>query len=89
MSKQELVSMIAQKNDIPKAQAEKAVNDVVSAIIDSLTETGQVSIGNFGTFLVVQTTAREGRNPQNGEKINIPSKRRIKFKPAKRLKENI
>mgnify|MGYP006274815009 CR=1 FL=1 len=89
MSKQKIIEEIAKKNDMSKAQANVSLNVVIHAIVDSLSESGQIAIGNFGTFSVDEAKPREGRNPQTGEKIQIPAKKRIKFKPAKKFKDKI
>jgi DNA-binding protein HU-beta len=44
---------------------------------------------NFGTFVVRQTAARKGRNPQTGEEIKIKAAKRVGFKAGKALKEAV
>ena len=65
MNKTELIAAVAQKSDLTKKDAEKAVKAVFEAISDSLTQGDKVQIIGFGTFEVRQRKAREGRNPRN------------------------
>ncbi len=62
MNKTELIAAVAQKSDLTKKDAEKAVKAVFEAISDSLTQGDKVQIIGFGTFEVRQRKAREGRN---------------------------
>ncbi len=71
MNKTELIAAVAQKSDLTKKDAEKAVKAVFEAISDSLTQGDKVQIIGFGTFEVRQRKAREGRNPRNNEPIQI------------------
>lgn len=64
MNKTELIAAVAQKSDLTKKDAEKAVKAVFEAISDSLTQGDKVQIIGFGTFEVRQRKAREGRNPR-------------------------
>ena len=64
MNKTELIAAVAQKSDLTKKDAEKAVKAVFEAISDSLTQGDKVQIIGFGTFEVRQRKAREGRNQQ-------------------------
>ena len=67
MNKTELIAAVAQKSDLTKKDAEKAVKAVFEAISDSLTQGDKVQIIGFGTFEVRQRKTREGRNPRNNE----------------------
>ena len=86
MNKTELIAAVAQKSDLTKKDAEKAVKAVFEAISDSLTQ-GKVQIIGFGTFEVRQRKAREGRNPRNNEPIQIEASKTPAFKAGKQLKD--
>ena len=87
MNKTELVNSVAEKADITKKDAEKAVKAVFEAISDSLTQGDKVQIIGFGTFEVRQRKAREGRNPRNNEPIQIEASKTPAFKAGKQLKD--
>ena len=87
MNKAELVSVIAEKTDMTKKDAEKALNAVLSAIEDALKKGDKVQLVGFGTFEVKERAARKGRNPQTGQEIEIPASKVPVFKPGKLLKE--
>ncbi len=86
MTKAELVNEVAQKADITKAKAEKAVNAVFEALAQSLKKKERTIIPGFGTFTVSKRKERKGRNPQTGKEIMIPAKTVAVFRPAKELK---
>lgn len=86
MTKAELVNEVAQKADITKAKAEKAVNAVFEALAESLKKKERTIIPGFGTFTVSKRKERKGRNPQTGKEIMIPAKTVAVFRPAKELK---
>ena len=87
MNKTELIAAVAQKSDLTKKDAEKAVKAVFEAISDSLTQGDKVQIIGFGTFEVRQRKAREGRNPRNNDPIKIEASKTPAFKAGKQLKD--
>lgn len=89
MNKSEFIEAVAQNADIPKSTASKAVDAMVDVIGDTLRQGDQVSLVGFGTFLTRKREARQGRNPQTGEKINIKASRVPSFKAGKALKDAV
>jgi DNA-binding protein HU-beta len=92
MNKKELIEMIMTSKDCPfesKASAERAVAAVLNGIKKGLKKDQSVQLIGFGSFIVKKRKAREGRNPQTGEKIKIKASRTIGFRPGKALKESI
>ena len=89
MNKGELVSSIADKADLTKDQAEKALSAMTESIEDALKSEDSVSLIGFGTFSVTNRPAREGRNPRTNETIQIAAKNVVKFKPGKKLSESV
>ncbi len=85
----ELVANISKAANINKAQAESALNSILAAITDTLRKGDKVSLVGFGTFSTAKREARAGRNPRNGEKINIPAKTVVKFKVGKVLGDEV
>ena len=87
MTKAELVTMVAEKADLTKKDAEKAISAVVDSISETLAKGEKIQLVGFGTFEVAERAARTGKNPQTGEAINIPASKAPKFKAGKALKD--
>jgi DNA-binding protein HU-beta len=89
MNKSELVQSVAEKVDISKATAAKAVDAIIDSIKDSLAAGDPVTLIGFGTFSVRDRAARTGRNPKTGDPIEIKEAKVPIFKPGKALKEAV
>lgn len=89
MTKAELIDALAQKVDLPKTTAERAVNLIFDDIISALKKDDKVNISGFGTFTVSNRKARQGRNPKTGDVIEIAASRSAKFKPGKLLRDSL
>ena len=89
MNKAELVSAIAEKTELKKVDAEKAVKAFVDVVTEELKKGGKVQLVGFGTFEVSKRAAREGRNPRTGETMKIAESVVPKFKPGKALKDAV
>nr|DAV10631.1 MAG TPA: DNA binding protein [Caudoviricetes sp.] len=87
MNKQDLIKDIAERGEFTKADADAALKAVQGAIAAVLVNGDKITLPGFGTFKVVETAARTGRNPQTGEPVEIPAKRKIKFNPTQALKD--
>ena len=66
MNKSDLVAAIAEKAEMSKKDAEKALKAFEDVVTEELTNNGKVQLVGFGTFDVAERAAREGRNPQGG-----------------------
>lgn len=88
MNKAELVAEVQKSlgSDTSKAAAERAVEAVVDGIKKGVKKDKAVQIIGFGTFSVTKRAARDGINPQTGEKIKIKASKSVKFKPGAGLK---
>jgi DNA-binding protein HU-beta len=89
LNKSEFIVAVAEKADISKKDAEKAVNAVFGTIEEALANNEKVQLVGFGTFEVKNRAARAGLNPQTKEKITIPASRVPSFKTGKALKEAV
>ena len=89
MNKAELISAVAEKSELTKKDAEKAVNALVSVITETLAKNEKVQLVGFGTFEVRERAERKGRNPQTKEEIIIPASKAPVFKAGKALKESV
>ena len=87
MNKADLVDKIAGACEISKAQATTAIDTAVDSVTSALRKGDRVALIGFGTFSVSQRKARNGRNPQTGEKIKIPAATVPRFKASKALKD--
>lgn len=89
MTKAELVSMVAEKANMTKAGAERAINAFLEAAVEALTKDDKITLTGFGSFAVEQRKARKGRNPRTGEEIDIPASKVVKFRAGKELKDAV
>ena len=89
MTKTELIAAVAEKAEISKKDAEKAVKAFTDAVAEELAKGGKVQLVGFGNFEVSERPAREGRNPRTGETMTIAASKTPKFKPGKALKDEI
>lgn len=87
MNKTELVAAIAEKTELSKKDAEKAVKAFTDVVAEELTKGGKIQLVGFGTFEVSERAARTGRNPHTGAEISIPASKAPKFKAGKALKD--
>ncbi len=87
MNKSELISVVAEKNDITKKDAEKIVTMVFDTIVDAVKEGEKVSIVGFGTFEQKIRKERTGVDPRSHESITIPEAKVPSFKAGKAFKE--
>jgi DNA-binding protein HU-beta len=87
MNKKQLVAKIATACNMGKSDAEKTFDKILDIILESLKNDETVKIGGFGTYKVAKRKARTGRNPRTGESIQIAASQKVKFLPAKALKE--
>ncbi len=89
MNKVELVAAVAEKAELSKKDAEKAVSAVLSAVVDALAAGDKVSLIGFGTFEVRERGERTGRNPRTKETIVIPASKQPAFKAGKAFKDAV
>lgn len=89
MNKTELIAAIAEKTELTKKEAEKALKAFTDVIAEELAKGEKIQLVGFGTFEVSERAAREGRNPMTGETIQIAASKTPKFKAGKALKDQI
>ena len=87
MNKKQLVNKIATTLSQSKADAERTFDTITLIILDCLKSDEPVKIAGFGTYKVAKRKARIGRNPRTGEQIQISASQKVKFLPAKSLKD--
>ena len=89
MNKTELVAAIAEKTELSKKDAEKALKAFTDVVAEELKKGEKIQLVGFGNFEVSERPAREGRNPRTGETMTIAASKTPKFKPGKALKDEI
>lgn len=85
MNKTDLVNEIAAKAGLTKPAAKAALDACLESIEQALANEDKVQLLGFGTFQIVEKDARTGINPRTKEKIEIPARKVVKFKPADAL----
>ena len=89
MNKAELVAVVAERTELSKKDAEKALKAFVDVVAEELKKGEKIQLVGFGTFEVSERAAREGRNPANGQPMQIAASKAPKFKAGKALKDAI
>ena len=94
MNKKEMAAALAKKAGLSQVKSMEIINHIFSADADGIVS-GELSNGNkvtipgFGTFQVKTRAARTGTHPATGQRIEIPAKKHVVFKPGKTLRERI
>ena len=89
MNKAQFIAYLAPQFGDNKKEAARAVDVVFDAIVRNISKGDDVMINDFGKFKKVDRPARKGRNPFTGETIQIKASKKVRFLPAKALKEII
>ena len=89
MNKTELIAAVAEKAEISKKDSEKALKAFIDVVTDELKNGEKIQLVGFGTFEARARKEREGKNPQNGEKVVIPAATIPAFKAGKAFKDAV
>ena len=89
MNKSDLIAKIADKAELTKKDAEKALNAFVESVTEALKADDKVVLVGFGSFETKKRAARKGKNPQTGAIIDIPAATVPAFKVGKALKDAV
>ena len=89
MNKQELIKKIAADAELTQKQAAAARESALSSIKAAVAAGDKVQLIGFGTFEIGERAAREGRNPQTGETIQIAASKAPRFKAGKSFKDAV
>ena len=89
MKKSELVAIMAEKAELKKVDAEKALNGFVDAVTEALAKGDKISLVGFGSFETKKRAARKGKNPLTGEEISIAASTVPAFKAGRGLKDAV
>jgi DNA-binding protein HU-beta len=86
MNKGEFVEALADRLEVPRTQAERALAGVLEIVSEQLVKGEKVAFTGFGSFEVSKRAARTGRNPQTGATIKIEESKVPKFSAGATLK---
>ena len=89
LTKKELAQNLSDQTELSFADAKKFVDLFFDTIKEQLNSGKTVKLSCFGTFDIVQTKERVGRNPKTMEEFPIPSKRKVKFTVSPKVKKSI
>jgi nucleoid DNA-binding protein len=89
VTKKEMVRTVAGETGLTQLQVQEVVQKVVDAITQTLVREGRVELHALGVFSVRQRKPREARNPRTGEKVKVPARLVVTFKPGRGLGERV
>jgi integration host factor subunit beta len=89
VTKKEIVRIISEELQLTQLKAKEIVQKTFDAIIETLVEEGRIELRNFGVFEVKKRAARNARNPRTGEKVLVPEKFVVTFKPGKEMEKRV
>ena len=87
MTKKEIVRKISEDIGLTQLKTKDIVQRTLDAIIHTLVTEGRIELRNFGVFEVKRRAPRKARNPRTGDKVFVPSKNVVTFKPGKEMEE--
>jgi DNA-binding protein HU-beta len=89
MSQSEVVNYFAEKTGLKRAQVKELFEELARLAANEVKENGEFVLPGFGKMVLSERKAREGRNPQTGETIQIPAKTALKFRLSKGMKDSV
>ena len=88
-TKAEFLKAVSDKTSMTQTELDKALGGILGQIKNILTKGESVGFLGFGSFSITERAARDGRNPQTGEKLKIAASKAVKFSSGKNLKEAV
>lgn len=89
MTKKEIVKAISDSIGLTQLKTKEIVQKTFDAIVETLIEERRIELRNFGVFEVKKRAARKARNPRTGDKVYVPEKYVVTFKPGKEMEEKV
>jgi integration host factor subunit beta len=89
MTKRDIVHTIADAMNLQHTRVQSIVQQVLDAIIETLVTEGVIELRGFGVFKIKKRKRRLARNPRTGEKVSVPEKSVVIFKPGRELAEQV
>jgi len=89
VTKKEIVKQISDRIGLTQLKTKEIVQQTFDAIVDTLLVVGRIELRNFGVFEVKLRKARKARNPRTSERVDVPPKYVVTFKPGKEMEERV
>lgn len=89
MTKKEIVKTISDDIGLTQLKTKEIVQKTFDAIVETLVEDRRIELRNFGVFEVKKRAARKARNPRTGDKVSVPEKFVVTFKPGKEMEARV
>jgi integration host factor subunit beta len=89
VTKKEIVKQISDRIGLTQLKTKEIVQQTFDAIVETLISERRIELRNFGVFEVKERKPRKARNPRTGEKVDVPSKFVVTFKPGKEMEERV
>ena len=89
MTKKEIVRTISEQIGLTQLQTKEIVQKTFNAIVDTLVRERRIELRNFGVFEVKRRAPRKARNPRTNDKVFVPAKFVVTFKPGKEMEERV
>jgi DNA-binding protein HU-beta len=89
MTQSEVLNHFAEKTGLKRAQVKEFFDELAELASNEVKNNGEFALPNFGKLVLSERKAREGRNPQTGETIQIPAKTTLKFRLGKSIKDTV
>jgi integration host factor subunit beta len=89
VTKKEIVKTISEEIGLTQLKTKEIVQKTFDAIVETLVEEKRIELRNFGVFEVKKRAARKARNPRTGDKVYVPAKYVVTFKPGKEMEERV
>ncbi len=89
MTQSQVAAHLADRVKITKKDAKSALEEITNLVVRELKKEGSLRLAGLGIFRKRKSKARMGRNPATGEQIKIPARTRLRFTPAKALKDAV
>lgn len=89
VTKKEIVRTISEEIGLTQLKTKEIVQKTFDAIVETLVEDGRIELRNFGVFEVKRRAPRKARNPRTGDKVEVPEKFVVTFKPGKEMEERV
>ena len=89
MTKKDMAKAIAEEMGLTQIQAQEIIQRVFDGITETLVKEGRIELRNFGVFEVKKRKPRTARNPRTGEKVKVPAKLVVTFRPGREMEERV
>src|ERR671918_521782 len=89
VTKKEIVKTISEEIGLTQLKTKEIVQKTFDAIVETLVEEKRIELRNFGVFEVKERAARKARNPRTGQRVDVPEKFVVTFKPGKEMEEKV